>query len=153
MTNIFLLDLIPLQDAKQSSEYKNEGCAPDKCSASAAIDDNLNTEAITLRDQWEWWSAQLSQRALIHKIYIYPHKNSLDRGYYNRFSVETNDNGGWTVCKREHKMEYPYNPHILECETLRIAKYIRLSVRGGGALQLLEVKVFGTPYQGKIFLL
>ena len=49
-------------------------------------------------------------------------------------------------------MEQPIWPHILQCNSTRTAKYIRLSVRGYKPLYLKEVKVTGT-FEGERFLL
>jgi hypothetical protein len=142
-----------LRNAKQSSEMKSYNCAPDKCPASAAIDGDMNTTAVTLGSWsgglWDWWSAELTQTATIDKIRIYTTKYAFNDGKFNRFSVETGmtrEDDGWTVCKREYKMEGSYKPHVVKCDTPRIAKYIRLSIRGIQNLYLTEVKVIGTPY-------
>ena len=152
-----ILGVIPLNNAKQSNEYRQYNCAPDKCPASAAVDGNIRTESVSTNSNWEWWSIGFPQPVILYQIYVYTNLYAFSKGSFNRFKVEaglTRDDDRWTVCKGEYEMEEPFQPHIVECDTSKIARYIRLSIGGDRpSLYLQEVKVIGTPYIGENFVL
>ena len=98
----------------------------------------------------EWWAADLIKITLLDKIFLFLSDYALRTGFFNRFLVQTGllrDGKSLSVCKGEYKIEGPANPHVIQCDISRTAKYIHLSVRGS-KVALQEVKVTGTPVQG-----
>lgn len=151
-TTAAIPEYIPLKDAKQNSTYLLNHCEGNKCTANKSLDGDLSTSSVTRSGgSSQWWSAVLVDVSRIERILVYVSSWAFNRRKFNRFKVETkrNTDEKWTVCKDEYKMEAPYYPHIVQCSSPTIAKYIRLSVAGGGTLYLREVKVWGVMIVSK----
>ena len=153
VSNKIFTGFIPLRDAKQSTTYALYSCTLNKCSASKAIDGDILTRSSTNRvNDREWWSAKLDQTSNISKILVYVNDYGFSQGRFNQFSVDTGmsrEDTEWRVCKGEYRMEKPYKPHVIECDSTTIAEFIRLSVRGS-SVWLNEVKVTGTVSVGEL---
>jgi len=87
--------------------------------------------------------------AYVEKVVVYANSWAVQQGYFRRFKVETKVNEGddWKVCKKEHEVQ-KHDPHVVQCDDVTVAKYVRVSVSPMGScapLYLHEVEVMGTP--------
>ena len=120
-------------------------CAGGICNAEAAL---TGSGSATKNGNFQWWSGEFKQVTRIRNILLYLSIFPLNRGYYNRFKVETRitEREDWKTCKGEYspKPQYSGLLHDLKCNIPTDAKYIRFSIKNGGPLYLNRVIVFGT---------
>ena len=136
-----------MRHAQQSSTYGFYGCAGGKCTAEKALDDKLDTIAYTNNDSPPWWSVEFETTVKIENILVYADEYNFNQGYFTNFKVETGiTKDAWELCKGPYDVQRPINPHVITCDTTKIAKYIRVTrvLDTATYLMLAEVKVAGS---------
>ena len=132
--------MVPLLNASQSSTSKS--CQNDGCTADRAIDDSMSTYARTVNSKTEihWWTATLADEVTIKDVFI--STTNKGRTKLTGFKVETKmrESEPWAVCKGPYSVEGEYQPHVLQCNQLTTAVFLRLSCTGKFLL-LKDVKV------------
>ena len=126
-------------NAQQSSTFSNKV-------ASNAIDKDRKTYSLTATANDAWWTAELKEMAKIDQVLVYAKKSFFDRLYKN-FMVEVGlIKDVWELCKGPYDMQTPIDPHVVTCNSPKIARYIRLSrvLSYRSYIVFLEVEVFGT---------
>ena len=149
ITRIFLLDgYVSLYNAEQSSTYIRYKCLGNRCTAKNAIDRDKHSMAVTTGSKFAWWSVQLASVVRIKTILVSTETYALRVNYFRRFKVETKVllSEPWKVCKREYSLQGSPKLHMVQCENVTLAGYLRLSVAGAiVSLYLYEVQVIGSP--------
>ena len=132
-----------MQNATQSStNVASRKCQQNGCEADKAIDDSLTTFARTGNSQFNWWAVELTELVEIKNVFVsttYAGRNRL-----TGFKVETkmNESEPWELCKGPYSVEGDFTPHMVQCENMTIAGYLRLSCTGKYLL-LTDVKIEG----------